>query len=137
MLNDWEKKVKMKVFQCEHKPYTKNVNWKKRVEQVAEEHGKKHWKFNKRDKKTIHVKLKIQALKFALLVSKCISFRWCISKFYCVPHEKKEMHLNCPLKMNLLEELFAYYFQLIITWYCLCCNHELVFYKFRFWCTFY
>ena len=32
----------MKVFQCEHKPYTKNVNWKKRVEQVAEEHGKKH-----------------------------------------------------------------------------------------------
>ena len=31
--------------------------------------------FNKRDKKTIYVKLKIQALKFFLLVSKYLSFR--------------------------------------------------------------
>ena len=31
--------------------------------------------------------------------------------------EKKEMRLNRPLKMNLLEKLFAYYFQLIIIWY--------------------
>ena len=31
--------------------------------------------------------------------------------------EKKEMRLNRPLKMNLLEKLFADYFQLIIIWY--------------------
>ena len=99
---------KMKIFLCEHKPYTEKVmrklnnffqcpnptirveSWLNKLRNnMAQKLKNNHRKFSKRDRKKIYVKFKIQDLKFALLVSKYQGFCWCISAFYCICLSKK------------------------------------------------